>query len=105
MKMILLLGALSLTSAGLFSQKMFNYNKGDRGIRVVIDNFHNSPPLCGILRNVSVFEAEVVDSLSVLQGTRILISVECKGDLYPIATGSQYLVNLSNETYILRGHV
>jgi hypothetical protein len=53
------------------AQKAKNYNQ-EKGIKVVIANFYESPADCGFQKNISIYEAEVIYSLSIFQGTQIL---------------------------------
>lgn len=79
-----------------FGQKATNYASGIEGTKVLIKNFYRSPPDCGFLKNISIYEAEVIDSLSILQGKKILICVQCKGETYPMVRGNRFIVNLSS---------
>ena len=74
-----------------------NFGKGTSGILVVITNFHRSPPNCGFQKNISIYEAEVIDSLSVLQGQKILLCVQCKADTYSAVRGNHFVIKFSDE--------
>jgi hypothetical protein len=50
-----------------------------------------------------VYEAEVIDSLSVLQGTTILVCVECKAESYPFTKGRHFILTLGEECHYLEG--
>jgi hypothetical protein len=85
------------------AQKKIQYVAQPGAIKVVINSFYKSPPNCGFEKNTSVYEAEVTDSLSVLQGEKILICVKCKSDVYPATTGNHFIIKLSDDCRFFEG--
>lgn len=93
---------LLMFPAVVFAQTGYSMHKAGT-MKVQIKNFYESPPDCGIQKNISVYEAEVVDSTSILLGRKILICVECKSDLYSTLKGTQFLVKIAGECANVQG--